>query len=296
MLYGSELADVLTFKGGTSLSKVYKIIDRFSADVDLTYDIRSLVPDLLTDNEALPKSRSQARKITDAVHERLPSWFQESLIPVLEPALKRTKSDVSLEVDNDLEKVTIVYPALTVGTGYVAPHIQLEFGARATGEPNARYEVGCHAAVAVPQVEFPTATPLVMSVERTFWEKATAAHVYCRQGRFRGGDRFSRHWYDLAAIARSSHFASAVADKELANEVARHKGWFFREKDKSGSTIDYKRAVNGEIGLIPDGEAFDALNADYDAMIDDGLLEVNSPTFAEIVDTCRGIEKRINDR
>nr|WP_231494539.1 nucleotidyl transferase AbiEii/AbiGii toxin family protein [Bordetella petrii] len=59
-LFASPLAAHLTFKGGTSLSKVYKVIDRFSEDIDLTYDIRELIPDLTGAAGELPASRSQA--------------------------------------------------------------------------------------------------------------------------------------------------------------------------------------------------------------------------------------------
>lgn len=69
-----------------------------------------------------------------------------------------------------------------------------------------------------------------MAAEGTFWEKATAEHVYCRQGRLRG-ERYSRHWYDLAAMANSGHAQTAIDDLELARAVAEHKSIFFTEKD-----------------------------------------------------------------
>ena len=71
-IYNAPSATLLTFKGGTSLSKVYKIIDRFSEDIDLTYDIRELVPDLLREGKAILDSACQQRKVTRAVRERLP--------------------------------------------------------------------------------------------------------------------------------------------------------------------------------------------------------------------------------
>jgi len=71
-IYDSPLAGKLTFKGGTSLSKVYKIIDRFSEDVDLTYDIRELVPDMLREGNPIPVSPIQEKKITSEVRKRLP--------------------------------------------------------------------------------------------------------------------------------------------------------------------------------------------------------------------------------
>jgi len=74
-LFDSALADDLTFKGGTSLSKAYKVIDRFSEDIDLTYDIRKLIPDLIGGDGFLPSSRSQASKWTRTVRERLPEWI-----------------------------------------------------------------------------------------------------------------------------------------------------------------------------------------------------------------------------
>ncbi|MGB6241304.1 MAG: nucleotidyl transferase AbiEii/AbiGii toxin family protein [Castellaniella sp.] len=71
-IFRSSLAADLTFKGGTSLSKVYKVIDRFSEDLDLTYNIRKLIPDLIGQHSDLPASRSQASKWTQAVRHRLP--------------------------------------------------------------------------------------------------------------------------------------------------------------------------------------------------------------------------------
>lgn len=82
----------------------------------------------------------------------------------------------------------------------------------------------------VEGVLFPVASPMVMSVARTFWEKATAAHVYCAQGRMRS-ERYARHWHDLAAIARSRYFATTASDRAVAKAVAEHKSYFFIEKD-----------------------------------------------------------------
>lgn len=86
-IYASPIANTLTFKGGTSLSKVYKIIDRFSEDIDLTYDIRALVPDLLREGDPIPASSSQEKKITRAVRARLPEWIEQTVRPVIDDAL-----------------------------------------------------------------------------------------------------------------------------------------------------------------------------------------------------------------
>lgn len=201
-IYESDLASKLTFKGGTSLSKVYRIIDRFSEDVDLTYDIRELAADLLKQGNPIPDSASQEKKISSAVRHRLPGWIEATVKPVIAAALAKAGLDASLTLaGKDNDKLILAYPAVKTGTGYSAPTIQLEFGARATGEPHHVQSVACDIAPEIEGVTFPVAQPLVMAAERTFWEKATAAHVYCLQGRLRG-ERYSRHWYDLAAIAK----------------------------------------------------------------------------------------------
>ena len=103
-LFESPLATDLTFKGGTSLSKVYKVIDRFSEDIDLTYDIRKLIPDLIGKGGELPASCSQAAKWTQAVRRRLPDWIAQNVQPAVQAALARERLNARLELggpDND---------------------------------------------------------------------------------------------------------------------------------------------------------------------------------------------------
>jgi hypothetical protein len=122
----------------------------------------------------------------------LPEWIAGSVKPVLEDALISSSAQAEFRVDGkDREKLIIDYRAVKTGTGYAEASIQLEFGARATGEPNSRHMVHCDIAQVIEGVKFPVAAPLVMAAERTFWEKATAAHVYSLQGRLRGELIFS---------------------------------------------------------------------------------------------------------
>ena len=294
VIYNSSIATKLTFKGGTSLSKVYKIIDRFSEDIDLTYDIRELVPDLLKDGNPIPASPSQEKKITSAARARLSDWITEIIKPLIEQALSGANLQAETTVaGKDQDKLVIRYPAVKAGTGYAAPTVLLEFGARSTGEPNSKHQVSCDIAPYVQDIAFPSAQPRVMFVERTFWEKATAIHVYCHQQRPTRA-RYSRHWYDLAAIAKTAYFGSAVRDRHLAQSVAEHKSLFFSEKDETGGRIDYFRAVNGFLKLIPEGASLAALAKDYAAMLDDGLLPVDQPQFAELLEQCRSIEESVN--
>jgi hypothetical protein len=293
-LFTSPQAADLTFKGGTSLSKAYKIIDRFSEDIDLTLDIRKLIPDLVSSGSGLPTSRSQADKWTKVVRKRLPEWIATNVRPVIEAALAHDRLDAQIEIGgNEREKLFLKYPALSRGTGYVPPVVTLEFGSRATGEPHQVMPVACDMDGHLPDVSFPTASPLVMSVARTFWEKATAAHVYCAQGRIRS-ERYARHWYDLAAIARSQYFAGIIEDLAVAAAVIAHKSFFFIEKGVDGTVIDYGAAADGRLRIVPAGEARKALASDYAAMLADEVLLGDALPFDRLMQTCAEVEDKVN--
>lgn len=159
-LFDATIGADLTFKGGTSLSKVYKVIDRFSEDIDLTYDIRKLNPDLTGESGELPRSRSQAGKWTKVVRSRLPEWITTNIQLVIETALSKEGLEAQLEQGGkDNDKLMLHYPALTKGTGYIAPVVTLEFGGRATGEPHEIHSVECDIATHLSDIEFPTASP-----------------------------------------------------------------------------------------------------------------------------------------
>ena len=291
-LYGSPLGEHLVFKGGTSLSKAYQVIRRFSEDVDLTYDIRALAPDLVGDNgEALPRTRSEEKRWTSAVRERLPQWVTGAVQPVIAEALARGHLSAAIRVDGD--KLFIDYEATTAGSGYVAPSVMLEFGARSTGEPATPRDVTGDAAGLVDGVVFPTARPRVMHAERTFWEKATAIHVFCLQERLRG-DRFARHWHDVVRLDEAGFAEAAFADRDLANAVARHKSMFFAEKAADRTPIDYAAAVSGGLQLVPVGDGAKALEDDYARMVEDGLLFDDEEPFEALMAQCADIAARAN--
>lgn len=293
-LFKSTLAADLTFKGGTSLSKVYKVIDRFSEDIDLTHDIRKLIPDLVGESGELPSSRSKAAKWTAAVRHRLPEWILNTVQPVIQAALTRDALNATLAIGGDgRDKLLLTYPAHTHGTGYVAPTVALEFGGRATGEPHEVAHVACDAAEFLPDLSFPTASPVVMSIARTFWEKATAAHVFCAQGRIRG-ERYARHWHDLAAIARHAHFPEIMANRQIPSIVARHKSLFFSEKAADQQVIDYGAATSGQLKIAPEAQARAALADDYEAMLSDNIMVGDAMSFDDLMDACGELEQQVN--
>ena len=293
VLFDGPFGAGIVFKGGTSLSKAYHAIRRFSEDVDVTYDIRSFAPDLVASagRNALPASRSQEKRWSRAIRSRLAEWVQDEALRVVGNGLSREW--LPADVSASGESLLIRYESLLNDAGFVRPEVIVEFGARSTGEPNERRLVVCDAAAHVPGLVFPTAYPTTMLAERTFWEKATAVHVFCAQQR-RRGERLSRHWHDLVRMDEAGYAARALDDRGLAMSVARHKAAFFREKDAVGEWIDYERAVSGGLRLVPSGTARDVLEQDYARMVTDGMLLEDAEPFGVLIERCAELEIRAN--
>lgn len=289
-LFSSELGKHLVFKGGTSLSKAYDVIGRFSEDIDVTYDVRELIPELVSGNAPIPKTNSQAEKWRDAIDKKLAAWVQDKALSAINKHVKATGADVKVIADGT--NIYIDYDPLAKGTGYVPPRVTLEFGARSTGEPSEERAISCDAAEYLPAVEFPTATPKVMLPKRTFWEKATAMHVYCAKGT--QGDRYSRHRHDLVRLDDAGHAQAAFDDRALAKDVAEFKGKFFRARDSAGNPIDYVAAVSGGLKLVPAAGAIKTLEADYKKMAEDGILLGDVEPFSQLMERCADLEKRAN--
>ena len=292
-LFESPYGKNLVFKGGTSLSKAYGIIRRFSEDVDITYDIRALAPDLVgTDPDPIPPNGNQRKKWAKEISSLLPVWVAESVVPLIQSNLDEQGLTARIELPGD-GNLRLHYEAATKTSSYVLPAVLLEFGARSTGEPSEVVRIECDAASAIPSVMFPEASARVMRPERTFWEKATAMHVYCLRGQYRG-DRFARHWYDLARLQDAGIVESALRDRSIPEAVAVHKAAFFRERDRDGDQIDYQAAINGALRLVPEAEVSTELKADYDRMVDEAMFFEEVASFDALMEQVQSIQDQVN--
>ena len=204
ILFDESFGGDLVLKGGTSLSKAYQVIRRFSEDIDVTYDICTIAPDLVSrpgvdssGYDPLPSTRSQVKRWSKVISSRLTSWIAERAVPAIEEGMQSAGFDVGVEVE--AHRLYVTYKPAYEGHFFVKPQVLVDFGARSTGRPNCNCEIVCDAAAGLPGLALPTARAAVISPQRTFWEKATAVHVFCLQERVRG-DRFARHWCDLVEI------------------------------------------------------------------------------------------------
>ncbi|MCY4153196.1 MAG: nucleotidyl transferase AbiEii/AbiGii toxin family protein [Aestuariivita sp.] len=219
-------------------------------------------------------------------------WIAAKPFQILTDRIRKFGLKAKVSLNND--KIILEYEEVSRGAEYVLPEVLLEFGARSTGEPADRHKITCDISDSAKDLRLPIANPRVMRAERTFWEKATAIHVYCLRGAFRGGWRYARHWYDLDCLDHTNIAKKAISDRALASDVAKHKQHFFREKDKANNVIDYQAAVSGALCLVPSGQALDALADDYQQMFDAGLLGSANIGFETLMQRLSNLQDRIN--
>lgn len=273
----------MAFKGGTSLSKVFGVIKRFSEDVDLTVGFGAMP-------EALPSSRNQRDKLSATLRGLVANHLAENVRPHLIRSLERDSLSATV-ILADPETLSIHYPSCFNNRGgYIATQVRLEFGGRNRIAPSDVHDVRPYVAELNLPVRIPTATVNVLSPARTFWEKVTLAHAACAASDWRSdADRFARHWYDLALLADHRIADQALVEHALLHDVVAVKSAFW---SKSG--VSYEKCLAGECRLVPDGRLLVGLRQDYEMMIRAGMFSEAPPTFDDVVQRLRALEARIN--
>ena len=291
----------LVFKGGTSLSKAFDAIRRFSEDIDLSFDRAELgyTGDRDPEKEGISK-RKAARLIDDLVGD-VERHIAEKLLPALRAAIveqigEPTSGEWKLEIDpDDAQTVNFHYPAALPdteyeGMAYITPRVKLELGARGDPWPTEEKVVRPYAAEDYPDFfEHPDTTVTVLSARRTFWEKATALHAEAhRPADSPTPQYFSRHYYDLAMLLDTEEGKTAATDFDLLAEVARHKTTFFRS-----AWANYDTAQPGTLRLMPDEARVRDLRADYRAMAP-MMFDEAPPSFEDILAKIASLQEKIN--
>jgi hypothetical protein len=284
----------LIFKGGTSLSKVYRAIDRFSEDVDLSLSRRDLGFADDHDPEQPGISRKEAKRRLDALVETCKATVRDKLVPEMRRDLASVLGSRgwSVELDaDDPQTVLFAYPATEVSgaTPYVRPVIRLEMGARSDDWPAVDAEITPYAAEVLPDVfSIRTCRVRTLAAERTFWEKATLLHAeYHRPADKPSRERLSRHYYDLFRLAQGPIAERALAMPDLLERVIAHKTFFF-----AASWAHYETARPGTFRLLPDPARRDGLRRDYEAM--KPMLFGTAPEWEPLVAALDDLERRIN--
>ena len=287
----------MVFKGGTSLSKVYQAINRFSEDIDVTIDWRSLRADAPDEEAVTALSKTKKRQLSDQIKLLLEGHIETVVLPELAAALKTVVPDINTAYETDDEgneqkdKLRVSYPSVVENTiDYLKASVLLEFGARNPIEPGELHEISPDVAFKFPQIKFPKAKVEVLSPHRTFWEKATLIHDECHRTEMRAGaKRMSRHWYDLARLADHAIGPRALQELLIFENVLLVKETFF-----SYNYSRYDLCTTGHFKLVPEGEFIEALRADYEAMASSKMFYGEHLDFDAIIVRLTALQQNIN--
>jgi hypothetical protein len=279
----------LTFKGGTSLSKGWRLISRFSEDIDVVIDREHLGfgGDTLSAKQQKRLVKECSRRIEAELGPALESRFREMLPDGMDWRL----TPAGEEEDPDQQTLLFHYPSVfTDSVGYVRPVVKIELGARSETEPVENPIIQPYLAEAFPDLLGDSAFALkTVAAERTFWEKAMLLH---EEG-FRPADkprrvRLSRHYYDLWCLIRKGIAAQAITDPELFNRVARHRQIFFKIR-----WVNYDTLRKGTLRLLPPPEQLNGWRGDYEAMRKEMFFD-EPPSFDEVLAVIQQFEEAFN--
>jgi hypothetical protein len=292
----SGVREHLVFKGGTSLSKVHQLIERFSEDIDLCVD-----PAKLGFGETLEReqSRTQLGKQWKILAEACFNYANSAILPALQAAAKEVPALGSDDthgwrIEPDRQGFPLLlfrYPASETSRdfGYIGPEVKIEIGSLTDQLPVGEHTVAPYVGQALPELKAARSGALtVLEVERTFWEKATILHnEYFRPPTSGTAERISRHFYDLAMLANSPAGQRALAKTEWLERVIEHKQRFFKTGWSS-----FETARRGTFRLLPSDARRKVLHADYERM--DEMFFAERPSFDAILETLGKLEQALN--
>lgn len=291
VLYSSPFAKWLVFKGGTSLSKVFGAIDRFSEDIDL-----SLAPEFLELPEA-GSSKNQSHKWMEQAEAACSVAVEQKIAPVLEKAVSAFLGEnptgwFEYLTDPGTHSPVLLFHYPTTqppGFDYLRRSVKLEFGSLTDQQPTGRHPIQPLMASLIPAT-LPdwTCDVVALELERTFWEKATILHTeYHRPADKQTPDRYSRHYADTASLALMPIADHAISQPQLRERVVNWKSRFF-----GSGWAHYDLAIPGAFRLVPPEARLAPLRSDYDAMRD---MYMSPPrSFDDVIATLTDLETRIN--
>lgn len=293
----------LLFKGGTSLSKGFGLINRFSEDIDVTVfrdDIGE--PATIEELEALSGKKRHAR--LDAIKNACKAYINGRLLAELTSILNDRLQAAGLDADAaraevddadpDGQTLLIWYPTATPRSDYVRAAIKIESGAKSALDPNSEVLIKPYVDDDLPTLDLTVPAVRTVDPERTFWDKVVILHGvrrwFDKRGELRGGgQRVSRHYYDLYKLVATPIGASAIADTPLGADCIAHARMFFNRTD-----FDLAGAGPGSFALAPHDAMIDPLRVDYRAM--QGMIFGDPPDFEAVLDSIVSLEARLNGK
>jgi len=282
----------MAFKGGTSLSKAFKVIDRFSEDVDITIDYQAFN---CGDPFANGISKTKLKNISLELRSMVTQHIKETLVPYYEKIISAQFKENApiVEMDSDGETIHLRYPSvIEQKSGYIIDSIRLEFGGRNLTIPSEQITITTDISEYIKNLSFPIAQATVLSPQKTYWEKLTLIHYECNRPTLKDdADRISRHWYDVAMLTNHDIGKQARINRALLNEVIKIKKTFY-----DSGFAKYDDCLNGNLRLTPSDDYLKLLKDDFNKMLNNKMFYGEQPDFDSIISDIKTLELTINER
>jgi hypothetical protein len=292
-LFALEAIPELRFKGGTSLSKVFGLIERLSEDIDISIDRAALgfAGERDMANPALTNTKRKAldEQLRTAITAEVNSHILAKLHDRFEAILGKQAWELAPSKEEN-EEMTLLfhYPNVFEYSKYLQPQIKIEFG-RGDQQPSHKSTVTPFVAENFPDIfREKTGTVLVLDSERTFWEKLTLLHAENhRPDPTKLKPRMARHWSDVAVMSTAARFADEKLSLDLLAQVIRFKKIYF-----AANWAQYDTAVPGTLRIVPNEALREILRKDYQEMQE--MFPHKPLSFEQILERLAALEQRIN--
>lgn len=282
----SKHKDYFIFKGGTSLSKCFNLINRYSEDLDIVLDSRILGINLEEKMKYLI-TRNQKERFIDSINRAAMDFIENKIIPeIKDECEKEIDKEISIELNRDELSFYVSYPHMSL-YGYIIPKVKIEMSSLSAIVPTEIKGVEPFINLELSDEYKVKFNVKCMKSERTFWEKVLILHQ--EANRVRGGfpRRYSRHYYDLYMIYNSSRWEDIINNLKLLDSVREFTMTFY---NRGWSKLIEARP--GSFRLLPNKKYLIELEDDYKMMSQ--MIFGIAPKFDEIIDTIAKIEKEIN--
>ena len=287
----------LLFKGGTSLSKAFGLISRFSEDIDITVfrdDLGQGVEAAALEGLSGKKRRARLNAIRDACQSYIAGPLTTHFTEVAAAAIPGGRFRLAADPDDkDGQTLLFWYPTVTAAEGdYIRAAVKIEAGAKSALDPHIAATVTPYVTADLPDLDLTVRNVTTVQPERTFWDKVIILHGlrqwYDRRQELRHeGQRVSRHYYDIHRLLQAEGAPAWQADHGLAADCATHARLFFGSPDLGLDT-----AAAGTFTLTPDAAMHDALGHDYAAM--SGMIFGDIPTLDTVLASFKALQEAIN--
>jgi predicted nucleotidyltransferase component of viral defense system len=285
LIFEMDCADSLVFKGGTSLSKAWGLINRFSEDIDLALDRKFLSFEGDLSNQQIKKLRKASfAYITDEFYPTLKTKFEETGLTNVEINITETTDS-----DQDPRIIEIFYPSVFDNLGYIRPKVIIEVGSRSLREPFSVRSFRSFVGENYPDQPFADSSILIPTVnpERTFLEKVFLLHEEFQKpiDKIRV-ERLTRHLYDIERLMDTEFAEKALTNVKLYQDIVAHRRLFTPIRG-----IDYDNHVPQKINPIPPTEIINEWQKDYEIM-QDSMIYGESLSFSELIERIEELKKR----